>query len=92
MVMMCEPRTVLSAGLCSASSDRARSEGCRGSGCSAKPLIHDPTTEWMEVGASASSTWSLPTEISGMKKQGPNQSREPGVGFQRCQEGARHTT
>lgn len=27
VVMMCEPRTVLSAGFCSASSDCARSEG-----------------------------------------------------------------
>lgn len=81
MVMMCEPRTVLSAGLCSASSDCARSEGCRGSGCSAKPLVHDPTTEQMEMGALPPAPGPCPTGISGMKKQGPKQSRELGVGF-----------
>lgn len=33
-----------------------------------------------------------PTGTRGMEKQGPKQSRELGVGFQRGQVGARHTT
>lgn len=83
MVTMCEPMTILSAELCSASFDCACSAGYRGSGCcagSAKLLIYDPVTQQMEVGASASSVpGPYPTKIRGTKKQDPNQYKGAGT-------------